>query len=255
MPALERWVLNRIWAMDNLLRQACEEFAFHALFTELHNFCALDLSAFYFDVRKDSLYCDRLDNVRRRAARTVLDILFDCLTAWLAPFICFSAEEAWLARHPDRVPGNSVHLRSFPDIPDTWRDEELAEKWNYLRDVRRVVTGALEKERAEKRIGSGLQAAPVVHAPAETIALFDGIDAAELFITSGVSFTTEIAPPEAFILKEIRDIAVVSELALGDKCERCYQLSEEVGSNKDYPNVCNRCADATEHFQPLNQSK
>ena len=191
--------------------------------------------------------------MRRRAARTVLDILFDCLTAWLAPFICFSAEEAWLARHSDRVPGNSVHLRTFPDIPDTWRDDELAEKWNSLRDVRRVVTGALEKERAEKRIGSGLQAAPVVYAPAEIVALFDGIDAAELFITSGATFTTEDAPPEAFTLEEIGGIAVVSELALGEKCERCYQLSEEVGTNKDHPNVCNRCADATEHFQPLNQ--
>ena len=169
-------------------------------------------------------------------------------------FYLFSAEEAWLARHSDRVSGNSVHLRTFPEIPDTWRDDELAEKWKSLRDVRRVVTGALEKERAEKRIGSGLQAAPVVYVSAEIVALFDDIDAAELFITSGATFTTEDAPSEAFTLEEIRGIAVVSKLALGDKCERCYQLSEEVGSNKDHPTVCNRCADATEHFQPLNQS-
>ena len=168
MPELERWVLNRIWCMDSQLRKACDDFAFHALFSELHNFCGLDLSAFYFDIRKDSLYCDRLDDPRRRAARTVLDILFDCLTAWLAPFICFTAEEAWLTRHPDRSAGNSVHLRTFPVIPDTWRDDELAAKWHHLRAVRRVVTGALEKERAEKRIGSSLQAAPVIHTPVQT---------------------------------------------------------------------------------------
>ncbi len=255
MPELERWVLNRIWGMDQSLRKAFDDFAFHALFTELHNFCALDLSAFYFDIRKDSLYCDRLDDVRRRAACTVLDILFDCLTAWLAPFICFTAEEAWLARHPDRAPGNSVHLRTFPDIPDVWQDNELAEKWHNLRDVRKVVTGALEKERFEKRIGSSLQAVPVVYAPADTVALFEGIDAAELFITSGAIFTTEPAPSEAFSLEEVEGISVVSELATGDKCVRCYQISEEVGSNADHPKVCSRCTDAVDHFQPLFEAK
>jgi isoleucyl-tRNA synthetase len=254
MPELERWALNRIWRMDRTLRQACDDFEFHALFSELHNFCALDLSAFYLDIRKDALYCDRLDSVRRRAARTVLDILFDCLTAWLAPFICFTAEEAWLTRNPDRSPGNSVHLRTFPDIPEDWRDDELAKKWHDIRAVRRVVTGALEKERAEKRIGSSLQAAPVVHAPAETAKLFEGVDAAELFITSGVTFSDAGAPDGAFTLEDVKSVAVVPALAGGEKCERCYQVLDEVGSNAAHPTACNRCADAADNFQAAPES-
>ncbi len=254
MPELERWVLDRIWRLDKRLRQACDDFEFHGLFTELHNFCAMDLSAFYLDIRKDSLYCDRLDETRRRAARTVLDILFDCLTAWLAPFICFTAEEAWLTRHPDRSPGNSVHLRTFPDIPDAWHDDALAEKWRKVRAVRRVVTGALEKERAEKRIGSSLQAAPEIHAPLQTEALFDGIDAAELFITSGARFTDADTPPDAFTLDDVPGIAVVPAPAEGEKCERCYQVLKEVGEDAEHSTVCNRCADAVRHFQPLAES-
>ena len=254
MPELERWVLDRLWRLDQRLRKACNDYEFHGLFSELHNFCAIDLSAFYLDIRKDSLYCDRLDDKRRRAARTVLDTLFDCLTAWLAPFICFTAEEAWLTRHPDRSPGNSIHLRTFPEIPDAWRDDKLMDKWREIRAVRRVVTGALEKERAEKRIGSSLQAAPVIHAPAKTEQLFAGLEAAELFITSGATFVATDKPAGAFTLEDVVGVAVVPNPATGEKCERCYQVLEEVGKSTAHPTVCNRCADAAEHFQPLAES-
>ena len=149
MPELERWVLHRIWEMDRLIRHSCNTYEFHALFGELHNFCAVELSAFYFDIRKDTLYCDASNSTRRRAARTVLDALFNCLTAWFAPFICFTAEEAWQARTGD---DSSVHLQQFPEIPESWQNNDLAAKWAKVRDLRRVVTGALEVERAEKRI-------------------------------------------------------------------------------------------------------
>jgi isoleucyl-tRNA synthetase len=124
LPELERWVLHRLSELDRQLRQACDELQFHPVFADLHTFCAVDLSAFYFDVRKDSLYCDPLHSLRRRAVRTVLDAVFDCLTAWLAPFLCFTAEEAWLARYPETEA--SVHLRLFPEIPEGWRDDVLA---------------------------------------------------------------------------------------------------------------------------------
>jgi len=251
MPELERWVLDRLWRMDEKLRAACASLQFHTFFVELHNFCTVDLSAFYLDIRKDSLYCDRLDGPRRRAARTVLDELFNCLTAWLAPFICFTAEEAWLARTGDMSPENSVHLRTFPDIPETWRDDELMEKWRRIRAVRRAVTGALELERAEKRIGSSLQAAPLVHTDEETVRQFDGIDAAELFITSDARFVTEAAPDGAFTLDEVAGVAVVPDMAAGEKCERCFQVLEEVGTVAGHPTACKRCADAADHFQPL----
>ena len=250
LPELERWVLDRLWRMDAALRETCENFQFHTFFTELHNFCTVDLSAFYLDIRKDSLYCDRLDEPRRCAARTVLDELFNCLTTWLAPFICFTAEEAWLARTGEDA-SNSVHLRTFPDLPHAWRDDALMEKWRRVRAVRRTVTGALELERAEKRIGSSLQAAPRVFTDADTAALFADLNAAELFITSGAAFDTDTAPKDAFRLEDVADVAVVPTLAGGEKCDRCYQVLEDVGSVNDHPTVCRRCADAAENHQPL----
>jgi len=247
MPELERWVLHRLWEMDRSLRQACDDFQFHTLFAELHNFCTVDLSAFYFDVRKDSLYCDRADNIKRRAARTVLDELFNCLTAWLAPFICFTAEEAWLARNPDDQATGSVHLRTFPDIPDAWRDDALAEKWRTIRRLRRVVTGAIELERAEKRMGSSLQSQPVVYTTPEYLDVFNGLDASELFITSGARLKNGEAPAGAFTLEDVAEVAVVPAPASGEKCQRCYQILDEVGGNDEFPETCNRCADAAQH--------
>jgi len=243
MPELERWVLHRLWELDGKLRQACDDFHFHAIFAELHNFCAVDLSAFYFDIRKDALYCDDAAELRRRAARTVLDAAFNCLTAWMAPFICFTAEEAWLARD-GAAEDDSVHLRTFPDIPDAWRDDDLASKWTKIRNLRRVVTGALELERREKRIGSSLQAHPTVYANAEDIALFDGLDAADLFITSGATFKAEQGPENSFSLEDVQDIRVVADAADGEKCERCWKVLPDVGTNADHPGVCGRCADA-----------
>ncbi|HEX9568449.1 MAG TPA: isoleucine--tRNA ligase [Rhodospirillales bacterium] len=249
MPELERWVLHRIVEVDRVMRSACERYEFHPFFNYLHMFCAVDLSAFYFDVRKDSLYCDRSDSVRRRAARTVLDTLFDCLTAWLAPFVCFTAEEAWLARHPTHLPGGgkaeaSVHLRAFPEIPPSWRDDKLAAKWETLRDVRRVVTGALEIERGAKRIGSSLEAAPVVYTDSQHQKLFDGLDAAELFITSGARFTDSPPPEGAFTLADVAGVAVQPAKAAGAKCARCWRVLPEVGDDPEYPGTCGRCADA-----------
>lgn len=247
MPELEQWVLHRLHEMDGLVRKACDDFQFHTLISELHNFCALDLSAFYLDIRKDVLYCDRADSLKRRAARSVIDELFNCLTAWLAPFLCFTAEEAWLARNPGDAAENSVHLRTFPEIPADWHDPELAEKWKKIRRVRRVVTGALEKERADKRIGSSLQASPVIYTSEENQHLFEGLDAAELFITSGAEFSSHAAPADAFTLDETPGTRVMSAMAPGHKCERCYQVLEQVGSDEEFSDACPRCADATRH--------
>ncbi len=244
MPELERWVLHRLSELDRLMRQTCDDFQFHPFFAELHNFCAVDLSAFYFDVRKDSLYCDRPDSRRRRAARTVLDHLFHCLTAWLAPFVCFTAEEAWLARYPKGGAAESVHLRRFPAVPAAWRDDDLGAKWEKLRDVRRVVTGALEIERAAKRIGSSLEAAPVIHTDAEHQKLFAGLDAAELFITSGAAFSDAAPPADAFSLADVPGVRVAPAKATGDKCERCWKVLDEVGRDAEVPGTCGRCADA-----------
>ncbi len=245
MPELERWVLHRLCELDRLRGQAAADYDFHRFYAQLHNFCAVDLSAFYFDIRKDSLYCDAPASPRRRAVRTVMDHLFMCLTAWLAPVLCFTAEEAWLARFPSE--DGSVHLRTFPEVPGAWRDEALAARWASLREVRRAVTGALEIERAEKRIGSSLQAHPVVHltpALAEAFAAAEagGVGGADLFITSGATLSLDPAPESAFRLADVPDVAVVPERAAGAKCARCWKVLDEVG-RQEPADLCRRCAD------------
>ena len=250
MPELERWVLHRLSEIDAAVRKAADDFDFLRMFQELHNFCAGDLSAFYFDIRKDVLYCDRADSLRRRAARTVLDTLFNCLTAWLAPLTCFTAEEAWTTRMGEDA--GSVHLRTYPDIPGAWRDEALDAKWQTIRRFRRVVTGALEIERAEKRIGASLQASPVVYADAAYREALDGWtvdEIADLCITSGITLADGEAPAGAFSITEIEGVAVVPERAEGEKCQRCWKMLDEVGSNEQRPDVCSRCADAVDHFE------
>jgi isoleucyl-tRNA synthetase len=242
MPELERWVLHRLTELDARVRAATEGYTWTGVFAELHQFCATDLSAFYFDVRKDALYCDRPDSIRRRAARTVLDQLFSCLTAWLAPVLVFTAEEAWLARFPSE--DGSVHLRLFPEVPAAWRDEALAAKWARIREIRRSVTGAIEKERAEGRMGASLQAAPVLHLPAEDAALLSPEAWAEVAITSGLATSTEPSPGGAFSLDGLAGIAVVPHKAPGLKCERCWKVLPEVGTHEDHPGLCDRCADA-----------
>ena len=245
MPELERWVLHRLAELDRVVRQGCADFDFHAIYQALNAFCAVDLSAFYFDVRKDSLYCDHPDSIRRRACRTVLDRVFSCLTAWLAPILCFTAEEAWLSRFGESPEAeDSVHLRLFPEVPAEWRDEALAAKWAKVRQVRRVVTGALELERAEKRIGSSLQASPRVFVadPALRQAL-DGVDLAEVSITSGIELVAEAAPAEAFTLDEVPGVGVVPGPAAGSKCARCWRILPEVGQQAEFASLCARCAD------------
>ena len=251
MPELERWVLHRITELDGMLRLACNNFEFHSLFNELHSFCTVDLSAFYFDIRKDSLYCDRVDAIKRRAVRTILDELFKCLTAWLAPFICFTAEEAWLTRFPGE--DESVHLRLFPEIPENWRNDALAEKWQNIRNLRRVVTGALEVERAQKRIGSSLQAHPIVYTSKTYIDEMVNLDCAEIVITSDVTMIDDPAPLNAFVLEDIDDVGVVSEIAKGNKCARCYRVLPEVGTILGYEMACGRCADAVARYLALSE--
>ena len=241
MPQLERWVLHRLTEMDKLVRKAVHDFQFHSLFAELTNFCSLDLSAFYFDVRKDSLYCDHPSDPRRRAARTVMDVLFTCLSRWLAPFLSFTAEEAYLARHPGTE--GSVHLEQFPDLPDTWRDEGLAARWAVIRDLRRVTTGALELERAAKRIGSSLQAAPILFINQKQAEVLAGLDLEEICITSAITVDVAPVPEGAFTLADVPEAGLVFAAAEGEKCQRCWKVLPDVGTHA-HEGLCARCDDA-----------
>src|SRR5437773_2542836 len=223
MPELERWVLHRLAELDEIVKSAIDAYDFHTMFTALHNFCAVDLSAFYFDIRKDRLYCDGVDDARRRATRTVLDRTFDCLVRWLAPILCFTSEEAWLARYGDGA-GNSVHLELFAPVPSAWHDPALGARWAELRDLRRVVTGALEVERAAKRIGSSLQAAVELYVPERLLGLLRDVDLAELCIASAGTVTAAPPPAAAFTLPDVAEIGVVVTPASGTRCERCWRV-------------------------------
>ena len=237
MPELERWVLHRLAELDEVVRKGYAAYDFQGVFQAVFTFATADLSAFYFDVRKDVLYCDG-ETDRRQAAMTVLDALFHRLTTWLAPVLVFTMEEVWLERYPGE--DSSVHLVDFPQTPQAWRDHALAARWAVVRRVRRAVTGALEVQRVAKVIGASLEAAPVVHVDRATAALLSEVDFADVCITSAITLTDAPAPDGAFRLDDVADVAVVFALAPGEKCERCWKILPDVGRHA-HPGVCARC--------------
>ncbi len=242
MPELEKLMLHRLSELDQLVREGYDAFDFKKITRALIDFANVELSAFYFDVRKDALYCDAPSSLRRRAALAVIRKLFDCLVLWLAPMLPFTTEEAWLSLKPDAV---SVHLEQFPAIPAEWCNDALEEKWEKIRTVRTVVTGALEIERREKRIGSSLEAAPVVHVNDPVLlAALEGEDFAEICITSAITLVAGEGPAEAFRLAEVAGVAVEPKLAQGRKCARSWRITTDVGSDPDYPDVSARDAAA-----------
>jgi isoleucyl-tRNA synthetase len=245
MPSLERWVLHRLSELGELHKTCVEKYDFPAFYNAIHTFCAVDLSAFYFDIRKDCLYCDEETSLKRRSARTVMNQVFICLTHWLAPVLSFTAEESWLSYNGGKERG-SIHLQKFPELSAGWHDVALDKHWDIIRDVRKVITGALEIERSAKTIGSSLQAEVAVYVTTEIAAEFKHVDLAELSITSDATLVIAQPPAGAFMLDEVKDVGVIVNPAKGEKCERCWKVSPDVGvvdSEKVYPNLCTRCHD------------
>jgi len=238
-PPLERFVLHRLFELDRKVRASYEAYEFEPVIKALGDFCSNDLSALFFDIRRDALYCDPPASVRRRAARTVMDAVFERLTIWLAPILAFTCEEAWATRYPDAGPNA---LRVFPETPAVWENREEAERWARVERVTRVVTGALEVERRDKRIGSALEAAPRVRlADPELLAAFDGLDPAEIFRTSAATLASGEGPGGAFRLDEVAGVAVEALPAEGCKCARCWRVLPEV---KAPAFLCERCEGA-----------
>jgi isoleucyl-tRNA synthetase len=242
MPELEQLMLHRLAELDELVRESYDAFDFKRIARALIDFSNVELSAFYFDVRKDALYCDAPSSLRRRAALAVIRTIFDCMVTWLAPMLPFTTEEAWLSRNSQAV---SVHLEQFATVSAEWRNDALAEKWKRIRTVRSVVTGALEIERKDKRIGSSLEAAPVVHiADPDLLKAVEGQDLAEICITSAITVTGGEGPSDAFRLGETARVGVEPRLAEGTKCARSWRITTDVGSDPDYPDVSARDAAA-----------
>jgi isoleucyl-tRNA synthetase len=250
MPELERLMLHQLAEQAAIVRKAYAEFDYKTVVASLSAFMNTELSAFYFDIRKDTLYCDPPSSATRKAALTAIDMICDAILKWLAPALSFTSEEAWRLYRPDAEP--SVHLTLFPQGLEKLRDDALAAKWEIIRDVRRVVTGALEVERAAKNIGSSLEASPLVYVSDQTIfeTLFD-VDLAEVCITSNAMATNEDAPADAFRSNEVPGVAVVVEKAQGAKCARSWKILPTVGEDAEYPDVSPRDAQALREWKAL----
>ncbi|MFN0024323.1 MAG: isoleucine--tRNA ligase [Parvularculaceae bacterium] len=250
MPELERYMLHGIAEIDEAVRKGYDAFDFKGVWRAVFDFATLDLSAFYLDIRKDSLYCDHPSADRRRAARTMMEIVFDRLTVWLSPILVFTAEEAWASRHGTPIGGGgfaSVHLRTLPEAPPEWRNDALAATWEKLRTVRRAATGALEVERRDKRIGASLEAELTLYLNDDAlVAAVKGRDLAELFITSDVTVEQGEGPAGAFRLDDAPGVAVEARVSAHAKCQRCWRYTDDVGAATAHPHACARCADAVD---------
>jgi isoleucyl-tRNA synthetase len=253
MPELERLMLHRLAELDAQVRKAYEEFDYKRIFAAVAAFMTSDLSAFYFDIRKDALYCDPYSSVTRKAALTVIDHLFKCTVTWLAPLLCFTAEESWMARYGNDA--ESVHLQLFAHVPAEWRNDALAEKWRKIRTVRRAVTGALEIARAEKRIGSSLEAHPSIYVSNRE--LYEAVvdcDLAEVCITSAATLVEGEGPKDAFKLDDVPGVAVITNLAEGKKCARSWKITADVGADPQFPDVTPRDAQALREWETMKKA-
>ena len=247
LPELERYMLHRLGEVSEVVRAGYKDFDFRRVYQTLFNFMTVELSAFYFDIRKDALYCDPDDSPARRGCYTVMDITFDCLTSWLAPILCFTTEEVWQSRHGETR--GSIHEQQFPDIPAHYKNDELGAKWDIIRKIRRVVTGALEIERQEKRIGSSLEAAPVVFiANTDWFDKTQDLNMADICITSQIDIRNEMPPAEAFTLDDVKEVGVIPALAIGQKCRRSWKILPDVGSVEAYPDLSPRDAQAVSAY-------
>ncbi|MEO0799673.1 MAG: isoleucine--tRNA ligase [Pseudomonadota bacterium] len=249
MPPLERYVLHRLHEVHTDVRAAYARYDYRRAVSTLSNFMNVELSAFYFDIRKDALYCEPLSSTKRRAALTVVKHLHRHLTTLIAPILCFTAEEVWQSTAITASETGTVHGEVLHALDDTWLSPELAERFQKVRRVREVVTGALEVQRREKVIGSSLEADPVVYIESDDLmASFDGLDAAEIFITSGAVLHPWPASEGAFTSEHVSGVAVEFRKASGKKCARSWRITDDVGSDPSFPDLSARDAVAVREF-------
>jgi len=249
LSGLDKYILHRLWEIDAEVRRNIQEYNFQNMVTVVHNFCARELSAFYFDICKDTLYCEAVSSKKRRAVVHVLDRVFTHLCHWLAPVLTFTCEEAWLSYKGLTLDDmkESIHLSVMPKADDAWRNDALAAEWDKIAAARGVVTGALEVKRAEKAMGASLEAAPHVYvADAALLALLQKSGFADVCITSGIALHAGAAPEGAFTAAGAEGVAVVFAKAEGEKCLRCWKYTTDTGAVAAHPHLCKRCGEAVE---------
>ena len=239
MPELEQFMLSRLSKMHIELKKNMQEHDYHSIYVKLLNFCTLELSAFYFDIRKDSLYCDHIDNIKRKSAVTCLHFIFEFLAKWFSPILSFTTEEAWGIRSYNN--NTSIHLQTFNEDDYVYYDEKLESKWNDIKEIRKTVTSALEIKRNEKIIGSSLQAQVTIYLDKNILRNIENIDLSELCIVSSSQVKNVEDKTTTSITFEDARVHVDTHVALGAKCERCWTIKEE--AEKNQLSLCNRCDD------------
>ena len=229
-PELERFILHQVFLLNKKFKAYFKEYNFHKLYKELVNFCSLELSAFYFDIRKDTLYCDDKLSIKRQACVNLLGLILDMLLKWFAPILSFTTEEIFQIINQGK--NSSIHLQEFPKIPKKWENEKLFEKWEKFKKIRKVVNAAMEIKRANKDIGSSLEADVQIYLNEEYLKIAEDFDLAESFITSKAEAKKMINDKNLFMLEEIENVKVLVKKAEGKKCPRCWKI---------FPGTCIRC--------------
>ncbi len=229
-PELERFILHQIFLLNKKFEVHFKEYNFHKLYRDLVNFCSLELSAFYFDIRKDVLYCDSKLSSKRKACINLLGLILDMLLKWFAPILSFTTEEIFQILNQGQ--SSSIHLQKFPKVPQMWENEKLFKKWEKFKIIRKVVNAAMEVKRANKDIGSSLEADVQVYLKGDYLKVAKGFDLPENFITSKAEAKKMINEKNLFKLNDIEDIKVLVQKAKGKKCPRCWKI---------FPGPCMRC--------------
>jgi isoleucyl-tRNA synthetase len=247
---LEKFILHRMYKLNILMNECIQSCELYRFYTQLYNFCINDLSSFYFDIRKDSVYCDAKDDHKRKSCLFTMNKIFKHLVHWLAPLVSFTAEEAWKSYKQNKSE-LSIHLDDFPKVPTEWKKDCLETKWKTIKNVRGIITKALETERMAKTIGSSLEAEVIVYsANSEITKIISEIDIAEISIISKSTIVTAQPPSNATTDDGIPEIGVVVQNARGKKCDRCWRIGKEMKEVNDarFGNVvlCPRCISVLE---------
>jgi isoleucyl-tRNA synthetase len=224
LSSLEKYVLTQIYDLDLRFRDYIKSYNFHKIYVELLNFCTLDLSAFYFDIKKDILYCDSEDSIRRKNCLEVLNVLTNFLLRWFSPILAFTAEEAYQVIKNKNF--KSIHLQDFSSIPLTWNNSEVRSKWSGIKKIKQVVNAAIEDVRNKKIIGSSLEANVIVYLQVEYLSSIKEEDLSEIFICSEAKAEIFSNQKDLFSLKDIDGVAVKILKAHGKKCPRCWKILE-----------------------------
>jgi isoleucyl-tRNA synthetase len=241
---IDRWALHRLQKLVQRVGKAYDDFEFHIVFHSIHNFCAVDMSAFYLDILKDRLYTARASSAERRSGQTVIHTILSTLVRLMAPVLSFTADEVW-AYMPGAKKVPSVFLADFPTPEDKYVDDKLEARWEKLQAVRGEAAKVLEALRKDKKIGHSLDAGVTLYAEQglyEILKQYE-LDLPFIFIASQVAVAKEPeAPAGAFASDAIKGLRIAAGPAKGQKCGRCWMYQESVGTVKEHPQICDRCA-------------